>query len=29
MLIVLDEAIANGRFLYAVTFFLTSGVKAG
>lgn len=26
--VVLDEAIAAGRFLYAVTFFLTSGVKA-
>jgi hypothetical protein len=26
---VLDEAITAGRFLYAVTFFLTSGVKAG
>ena len=25
----LDEAIAAGRFLYAVTFFLTRGVKAG
>lgn len=25
----LDEAIAAGRFLYALTFFLTSGVKAG